>query len=108
MSLWAQYIKERNGMETLEHEFGFMTYKIQGEECYIEDAFILPAHRQKNMGSLLLEEIEQKAREAGCKHLTSVIRPSEVFATGSMKAQLAVGFKIYMSTSDKIIMMKGL
>lgn len=108
MSLWADYVFERDGTECVEDAHGFMTFKIQGEECYIEDAFIVPSQREKGFGSELLSAIEKRAKEAGCKYLTSRIRPSETFATVSMRAQLARGFKIFASFENRIVMIKEL
>lgn len=106
MSLWAEYARERNGTESIEHEFGFITFRIVNEECYIEDAFVRPSMRQKNYGSALLEQVEERAKKQGCKFVTSCIRPSEAVATISMKAQLARGFRIHSAQTDKIYMIK--
>jgi hypothetical protein len=39
-TLYAKYILEREGLEILEDEFSFITYKIAGPECFIANMFI--------------------------------------------------------------------
>lgn len=110
MSLWAEYIKERNGMGSIETEFGFMTFGFPSkEECFIEDCYIVPAHREKGHGKVLLKKIEEIAKQNGCKYLTSFVIPSvNSTASVSMLAQLRTGFKIWGIYQNKIAMRKEL
>lgn len=104
--MWSLYVKEKSGVETVSDEHGFLCYKIHGEECYLEDIFILPEYRQRGIGSDLLDKVTEIAKEAGCRFLSSCIRPSESTSTLSMKAHLSKGFRIYSSHENRILMIK--
>jgi len=104
--MWANYIKEREGFETLESEHAFLVYKISGEECYIKDIFVEKEHRRFNLGTELADKCVQIARDAGCKFISGTVVPSTNGATVSMMSLLAYGFTIRAAQNDLIILIK--
>jgi len=110
INLYAEYIKERDGREFFQLEdTGFVTYSIHGDECYIEDMFVLKELRHLGHGKELLRHVTDVAKANGCKFLSSNVRPSQKsVASNSMLAQLSVGFKIHSIVGDSIIMIKEL
>jgi GNAT superfamily N-acetyltransferase len=104
MSLFGDYIKEREGKEIIECQHGFMTYifNLDRGDCYIEDCYVAPGHRLRGIGSTLLNSLIAHASAKGCKTLTTSIRPSTKGATDSMKAILAAGFKLMAAFQDAI------
>lgn len=108
MSLYGDYIKEREGKEILENEHGFFTYKIDGDECYIEDIFIKKESRLNGIGKKMALTISEIAKANGCRFLTGTCIPSTNGATDSMKAMLSFGFKIHSATNDRIVLWKEL
>lgn len=105
-SLFGDYILEREGKSILENEHGFFTYKINGEECYIEDVFIRRESRRLGIGSEMADSLAEMASQLGCKFLSGTCVPSTNGATDSLKAMLSYGFKIHSSVQDKIILTK--
>lgn len=105
-SLYADYIKEREGRSILESKEGFMTYEIKGQECYIADVYIRPEFRKSGVASGFASQIEDIARKQGCKFLTGSVTPSLKGATESIIAQLKFGFKLHSSHEDFIILKK--
>lgn len=108
MSLYADYIKEREGFEIIENEHGFFTYKISGEECYIRDIYIKRGSRRLGIATDMADELAKTAKDNGCKFLTGTCVPSTMGATESMKAMFSYGFRIHSATSDMIVLMKEL
>lgn len=108
LSLYGQYVQEREGKQIIENECGFATYKIFGEECYVVDIFIKKEFRRSSQASGLADHIALMAKEAGCKFLTGTCAPSTFGATESMKAMFGYGFKLHSCTEDKIILIKEL
>lgn len=102
MSLYSEYIKERAGIDTLETENGFMSYRIQGKECFINDVYVRPEHRLTGEGARMLGAVIAIAKEQGCSLLTSTVCPMAKGSTESLKAVLASGFSLWESTTNLI------
>jgi ribosomal protein S18 acetylase RimI-like enzyme len=102
MSLYSDYLKETNLKQILELESGFATYHLLGEECYIEDIYVLPDLRKSNKATELALNIEHVARQQGCKYLTGSVNTNIKDPTSSMKVLLAYGFK-FLRSEPKII-----
>lgn len=108
LSNYGQYIKERENLDILENENGFFTYKINGNECYIKDIFILKDARRSGVATSMAEEISKIAKENGCTFLTGTCVPSTNGATESLKAMFSYGFKVHSSQNDLIVLIKEL
>jgi len=106
MSLYAEYIAEREGKGIVENDHGFVSYKIKGDECYLADIYISPEFRKEGIGAAFADEITKKAKEKGCKFLTGTVTPSLAGASTSLLAQLKYGFKLHSSHEDFIILKK--
>lgn len=104
MSLFAEYIKETQGRECIESEIGFLSYVINGEECYIEDIYVKPAYRVTGAGSGLADIVKAKAKAQGCKVLIGTVNGLFKDPTTSAKALLAYGFKIDRIVQNVIVM----
>lgn len=105
-SHYADYIKEREGFDIIEDQYGFATYKIFGEECYLRDIYVTPQYRRSSIAMSYCDQIEQIAKESGCKFLTGSIAIGANGNTESLKAVLAAGFKLQRTTMDGIILIK--
>jgi GNAT superfamily N-acetyltransferase len=108
LSNYGLYVKEREGLDILENEQGFFTYRITGEECYIKDIFITKEARRTGLATSMAEEISKIAKEKGCKYLSGTCVPSTVGSTASLKAMFSYGFKIHSSQNDLIVLIKEL
>lgn len=94
MSLYADFIKEYDGFDTIEFPtIGFATFKCSGEECYIRDIYIAPEHRSKQISYQFQEQITKIAKERGCKSLLGTVSPLSRSASFSMLGLLKDGFK---------------
>lgn len=94
MSMYGDYINEREGKSIIENEKGFATFKINGEICYIEDIYIEPYSRQKHAASDLADKVVEYAKEHGCKTLLGSVNPATNNATISLKVLLGYGMKL--------------
>lgn len=105
-NLYANYIKERLGKEVLSFRNAFITYIIDGEECYMEDIYVAPQARRKGVGTAITDEVVKRAKEAGCKYVTGSVDPTTNGATESMKALLSYGFKLTGLHGNLIVLIK--
>lgn len=62
-SMFAKYMKEREGAETIESHKGFICYKFEDSSCVITDIYIDTAFRKNYVGSDFGKEVEEKAIE---------------------------------------------
>lgn len=92
-SLYAQYVKEREGKEVIENRFGFIVYSIQGDYGAIHEYFTLPKRRKKGQGFAMADEVFKIFKKKGVK---TVICQSDERAIGWEIANLTIlkyGFK---------------
>ena len=103
MSLWAEYIKERENCETLENEFGFLTYSITpGAACFIRDFFVLPECRSSGHGKSLWAELTMLAEKHGCTDFVAQVDARVANSTESLAIILSRGFKVVSAENNRI------
>lgn len=107
MSLYGQYIKEREGKDIVENDYGFATYMINKDNsCYIESIYVIPDARHDHVASQLADEIAYIAKSQGCNTLLGSVSPSANHSTSSLKVLLAYGFQLDSATNNFILMRK--
>lgn len=104
----ANYLFEREGLESLVTDKGFATYVINGDDCYIKDIYVHRDFRKEGVASLLADGIAETARERGCKYLTGTVMPSANNSTDSIKVLLAYGFRLHSAVQNGIFFRKDL
>jgi len=100
-SLYGQYIKEREGVDILEDEYGFITFKfIDNETCYIVDVFVVEEMRRNNVASKYAKKVEDIAKERGCKYMLGSISTLANNFNASEKLMMANEYK-FKETNSK-------
>ena len=102
MSLYAQYIKERENKDIVETDEGFATYQIYGDECYIADIYVIPGARKTGLASQLANQIKGLAKSSGCKILTGSVCLDANNAVASMNVLYAYGMKVHSIKGNMI------
>jgi len=109
--MYADYLKEREGMETVTHEHGFATYnKMDDGSFYICDIYVKPDHRRSGAATELEAEIIKRAKSAGASRVIGSVCLTTNGVTRSMKTLLGSGYE-YLSadyTKDIIYFVKGI
>lgn len=108
MNLYANYIKERENADLIDTGKGFAKFKISGDECYIEDIYVLPEHRKTEEASRMADVVSDIARKRGCKFLTGSVCPQANNSTISMRVLLGYGFSLLKSDEKMIWFYKEL
>lgn len=89
-SLYSKYLKEKDGIDTLETDKGLVTFIQQGEngqEFYVVDVYVLPEFRRTGYGTYLGELMQTKAIEMGAKYLLGAV---EVDNEGYSRSRLSL------------------
>lgn len=104
----ADYLKEREGFDSIITEEAFASYRIVGEECYIKDIWVHPDCRNKNYASEIADDIAAIAKRKGCKYLSGSVCTEANNPTASVKVLLAYGFLIHSAVQSGIFFRKDL
>jgi len=105
-SNYALYIREREGKDIYEDEYGFATYVFLPEHCYIEDIFVREQYRTRGHASRYADAIAAIAVERGYKKLLGSVCPSAKGSDTSLKVLMAYGFKLASSEKNIIYLEK--
>ncbi len=108
MSKFSAYLKEREGVDTVETREGYATYLIKGDECLIKDIFVLPEYRRQHFASSIADRIAEIARAMGCKFLTGTVCPLANGCTDSLKVLIGYGMRLHSTQQNLIIFIKEL
>ena len=102
------YILERENVEYLEYEWGFMFVQKLPSHLYIQDIYVKPELRGKKYASKMLEEAEKIANLGGFKAVLGSCDPAAVGSTHSLKTMLSVGFELHSVNGNLIYLEKKL
>ena len=94
------------GVEVLECEQGFMTYRINGDSCVICDMYVDPKFRGSKISAEMADMVTIKALEEGCKYLIGFVNFPSPYPEKSLEVQFKYGFKIEQIIQNKIILKK--
>lgn len=108
MSLFAEYVKEREGKDIVESDKGFATYFYLGDGCYIQDIYVKPEYRKSGEASNFANIISEVAKSKGYKKLYGTVCPQAKGSTESLKVLLAYGFQLDSCTHNLIALVKEL
>lgn len=106
MSLYADYLIEREGKSVLELEHGFAVYQFLGDTCYIVDIYVKPQHRKSGYASIMADKIAKLAKEKGYNKLLGSVDLRANGCTISMKALLGYGFNLKFCDGQTIFLEK--
>lgn len=102
MSLYGDYIKEREGYDIVENEKGFATFSVQGVECYLRDLYVRPEFRKEGVASALADEVQKRAKDMGATILVGSVCSGMNGANESIKVLQAYGMKLCGTNNDFI------
>lgn len=102
MSLYADYVKERRGFDTLETESAFVTYECAGENCYISDIYVSRDHRSQGSAKKLLLQLGAIIRARGCVRVFGSVDPTAKNGDEGLRLMLSAGMKL-TSVSNGLI-----
>lgn len=107
-SMFLNYFKELEGQDAITSEFGFLTYRISGNECYVHNLYITPEHRNNKRAKALFSSLKQRAKEAGA----TIITCNVYFKNAGLKKNIAIykkqGFKKIQENTNCVTMLKEL
>ena len=93
-NLRAEYIKEREGVDTIDTDYGFLEYEIIKNGLLIRNLYVAPSHRNGAALMNLINMASDVAKENCCDVLIGTIQTNVNGASRVMAAALKIGFQI--------------
>lgn len=94
MSLYFDYLKERENKLVLENEHGFVLYQIYDDFIYIVDIYVKPEMRKMGVARALADKVCEIAMEKNLKSVIGSVDLGTLGATESVSVLLAYGMRI--------------
>ena len=106
--MYSEYVKEKEGLETLMTEVGFGAYQVSSVAKIFEigDFYIKPEFRNGVKSVKFFNELVQKAKELKCNQVVCCVDTNQKNPEMSLHAVLRVGFKIKSINSGIIYFYK--
>jgi GNAT superfamily N-acetyltransferase len=108
MSLYGDYIKEREGKEIIEDHRGFASFSFMQDVVMINDLYVVPQYRQNKVGSEFANKIVDLAKQKGCKFMYCTVDINTNGSSESMAAILAYGFKLDQYINNLILLKRSI
>jgi hypothetical protein len=107
MSLYSEYVKERENFDTVESESGFATYQIYDNgECYIKDIFVTKEARNTKLSYEMEEQINNIAKLKNCHTLIGSVCLDGFNSSKSLQILLNDKWLIYKIVGNMIFVKK--
>jgi ribosomal protein S18 acetylase RimI-like enzyme len=107
-SMYAAYLKELEGFEIVQHEHGYMTYKLFPEHAYIRDVYVMPEFRQTGVGRDMMKQVVDEAKKCKLNKLVGSVVPSHNDSDYRMEVMRRSGFVLLQSQDDIIYFVKDI
>jgi ribosomal protein S18 acetylase RimI-like enzyme len=109
MSLYGNYIRERENMGIVESDKGFATYCFYDNgECYLKDLYVTPEFRKTHVATEMADEVCRIAMDANCHTLLGSVDVNDKNVTRNLKIFLGYGMEVYKTVGTLIFLRKGL
>lgn len=105
-SMYAEFIKEREGLDLIETNAGFLTFKIVGGECFIANMFIRPSERGSQLCEELLSNLFDYAMTRKCEVVTGNIHLNDKGCNRTLRAALKNGFNLVKAEHGVLLIAK--
>lgn len=104
MSLYGDYIKERENFEIIEDNHWFATYQMtdDGTTLYIRDCFIEKGHRGQGVVEGIDNTLIEIAKVNGCKNILTQVALFDPHKDRNMRCFLRIGYRIISANSEVI------
>lgn len=103
-SLYAQYLEEKTNRKIIETEDGFVTYEINGPQCWIADIYVIRERRKLGIAMQMCIKVAEIAKEAGCKFILGTVQVENKDATEGLMACLQMGMKLLKAENGTVFL----
>lgn len=105
MSLFAEYLLEKEGKKTIETEYGFITYFMDNDHMHVDILFVANNVRKAGFGEKLFLDACQSESP---KSVSAAVDTSHRNPTNPLHSFLNYGFKVVGTRGSEILLYKEL
>ena len=110
-NLWSKYKKEREGIITLEKEFGFVSYRMFSDSnniryCYITDIYVDHDQRKSGLALEMAKEVEKIAKDDKCDFMLGSIDTKLSKEQTRQSEYALLGFGMFMEPQSQLVFYK--
>lgn len=106
MSLYGKYIKEREGKEIIENDYGFASYSVTPDGIYVENIYILPTFRKSGIAVDLEKQIIEIIKQKGLKYLYSSVAINTPDCSANLARLIKHGARLHSAANNLIFCVK--
>jgi N-acetylglutamate synthase-like GNAT family acetyltransferase len=103
---FADYYKERQQLETIITDYGFITYGIHNDQALLSDIYVAPEFRHTDKASTLYDLFYDHAKQAGCKHVFANFSVADQASSKNLTTCLRRGFRLVGANNQQITVCK--
>lgn len=70
MDIYEQHLLEEHGLSVFKKDYGFISYRIEGDQCFGKELYVVPEERHKGKGLELARDFEKKMFDEGVTMIT--------------------------------------
>lgn len=107
-TLYADYIKDREGAEVIDAEHGFVTFKVENNECLLLNIYVAPQARKTGVAGMLVDAVCVRAEQSECNAVLAQVHFNDKNASDTLMAALKLGFKVLAGNNSFIWIVKSL
>lgn len=107
-SFWARYQFEMHGIEAIERDYGFITYKLDGDIGHIVDVYVPEEKRQGSPRRKLFDEVAELLRSRGVTKVVGNVQVSVKGSTRRLSFWLMIGAEVYQANGGLVYFVKSL
>lgn len=105
MELFIDYVKEKDGLDTILRPHSFLTYRVVNEQFYINDFHVGPeARKSPNEFFGLMRSAHAIAEEHGCTRFTCHVPLNTRNLNRVLISRLKFGFRVIQQEGDRLAM----
>lgn len=109
MSMYKDYVENQVSNRFVhETDKGFITYNVNGDECQLEEIYVLPEFRRKGIAIELRNYASSHGKSLGVKYLKGSVVIGTNMAEASCMAMLKYGYKFWFTNGIMIYFKKEL
>lgn len=93
MNMYEKYIKERENLDCIKTDKGFITYRVDFPNCFIANYFVLPEYRMEGHSVFLADQVFDICRQADVEKVFCKTDERTIGWKISRNSILSYGFK---------------